>query len=120
MAVRRQLAKLLRMLSFQHRDDLAEEVAIHLAMETQENIASGMSEEEARYSAMRKFGNVTAATEQSRQAWSWRMADEYIHDLRYASVSLRRNPLFALSAIATLALGLTAVTTVFSIVDAVL
>lgn len=120
MHFRRQFVKVIRFLTLRTDDNFAEEIAIHLAMEERENREAGMSREEAHYAALRKFGNVTGAHEQSRSEWSWGLLDQTMQDLRYAVVSLRRNPLFALSAIATLALGLTAVTTVFSIVDAVL
>ncbi|MFL6417654.1 MAG: ADOP family duplicated permease, partial [Bryobacteraceae bacterium] len=120
MFLRRQFSKVLRPFTARHQEDLAEEIAVHLEIEKQENMQNGMSEEEARYAALRKFGNVSAVKEESRREWNWDWADRCVQDLRYASVSLRRNPLFAFSAMMILALGLTAVTTVFSIVDAVL
>lgn len=120
MRLRRQFAKVSGWLKWTRGDDLAEEIAIHLAMEERENLEAGMSQEEARHAALRKFGNVTAARERSRGMWSWEILDQSIQDLRYAVRGLRRNPLFSLSAVGMLTLGFAAVTTVFSIVDAVL
>jgi hypothetical protein len=49
MGLRRQFVKLVRLLALRRKDDLAEEITIHLAMEEQENIDAGMPKEEARY-----------------------------------------------------------------------
>src|SRR5882724_9508215 len=49
---------------------LDEDIREHIAMETQENIERGMSAEDARYAAMRKFGNVTLVKENTRAVWS--------------------------------------------------
>ncbi len=120
MSLRRQFAKLVRLLALRRKDDLAEEISIHIAIEARENIEAGMPAEEARYAALRKFGNVTAASERSRGMWGWNLTEQCAQDIRYSLAGLRRNPLFALSAVAMLTLGINAVTTVFSIVDAVL
>jgi len=120
MGLGREFAKLRRLLALRRQDDIAQEISIHLAMEEQENIHAGMPEEEARYAALRKFGNVTAASERSQGMWGWNLMEQCSQDVRYALTGLRRNPLFAFSAVATLTLGITAVTAVFSIVDAVL
>jgi predicted permease len=72
------------------------------------------------YAALRKFGNVTAAREKTHRMWGWDVTEQCAQDFRYAFTGLRRNPLFAFSAVAMLTLGITAVTAVFGIVDAVL
>jgi len=53
-----------------HDARLDEDIREHIAMETQENIERGMSAEDARYAAMRKFGNVTLVKENTRAVWS--------------------------------------------------
>jgi len=52
-------------------EDLDQEIRDHIEMATQENIGRGMSPEEARYAALRKFGNVTRVKEDTREVWSF-------------------------------------------------
>ena len=47
---------------------LEDEIREHIATETQDNIERGMSPEDARYAAVRKFGNVTRVKEETREA----------------------------------------------------
>ena len=63
----------LRGLLFRAREDrhLHAEMQFHLEALIAENIAAGMSPEEARYAAMRAFGNATAVTEQTQETWGW-------------------------------------------------
>jgi hypothetical protein len=48
-------------------NDLGQDIRDHIEVETQENITRGMSPEEARYAALRKFGNVTRVKEETRE-----------------------------------------------------
>jgi|SRR6266850_1303703 len=52
-----------------HRLD--DEIQFHLEQQITENIAAGMSREEARYAAMRAFGNPTVLKEETRDTWGW-------------------------------------------------
>jgi hypothetical protein len=52
-------------------DDLDEDIREHIERETQDNIDRGTAPEEARYAAMRKFGNVTRVKEDVRDVWSF-------------------------------------------------
>ncbi len=55
-------------------EDLDQEIREHIERETEDNIARGMSPEEARYAALRKFGNVTQVKEDTWEVWSFRLA----------------------------------------------
>ena len=61
--------------------DLEEEIRSHLAMEEQENLEAGISAEEARHAARRRFGNVTLAQERSREMWRWDSVETLWQDL---------------------------------------
>ena len=101
-------------------NELDEDIREHIARETQDNIDRGMSPEEARYAAMRKFGNVTQVKEDTREVWSFVWLEQLFEDLRFGLRMLRKNLGFTAVAVLTLALGIGANTAIFNVVHATL
>jgi predicted permease len=99
---------------------LDEELRFHLDRQIAENIAAGMSAEDARTAALRTFGNPALLRDQTRATWSWAWLESMAQDARYGVRSLWRAPGFAATVIGTLALGIGAAAAMFTVVDHVL
>jgi len=99
--------------------EIDEELRFHLEMESQANRARGLSPEEARRQALRDLGGVAHTREAVREVYaSW--FDAMWRDLRFALRRWRHRPGFATAATLTIGLGIASVTSIFSVVDAVL
>ena len=99
---------------------LNDELAFHLEQQIKENIARGLAPDEARYAALRTFGNPTLLGDEARSSWSWNWLEKLLRDLRYGARTLTRSPGFSVTAILVMALGIGATTSLFTIVRAVL
>ncbi|WP_415907237.1 ABC transporter permease [Oleiharenicola sp. Vm1] len=100
--------------------DMAEEMRIHLEMQTERLRASGVAPDEARYAAQRQFGNVASLQERVRAQRGGLWLDHLGKDLRQALRGLGRSPGFAVTAVLTLGICLGANIAIFAVVDAVL
>ena len=99
---------------------LGAELKFHLEKQIEQNMAAGMSAEEARYAALRKFGGVEQFKEECRDTWDVRFIETLVQDIRLGLRMLAKNPGFTAVAILTLAIGIGANTAIFSLIDAVI
>jgi predicted permease len=99
---------------------LQAEIEEHLAQQTAENLRAGLSSVEARRHAMLKFGAVESIKESYRDQKGFPLLETMLRDIRYTVRRLRKSPTFTTATILTLALGIGATTSIFTLVYAVL
>ncbi len=97
-----------------------EEMEFHIEQMTQNFVERGLTEDEARAAARRKFGNMTQKSEESRGVWLLRWWSDLAQDLRYSFRGMRRDAGFAAFTILIAGLGIGASCAVFSVVNALL
>jgi putative ABC transport system permease protein len=100
--------------------DLEAELAFHLEEQARANAAAGMDATEARRQARIAFGGVERTREQAHAARPGYRLEMLAQDVRYALRGFRRSPVFTVTVIVTLMLGIGATTSVFSVVDRIL
>ena len=100
--------------------DLAREIAAHLDAERVENLARGLSAEEAERRARIKFGSARRVHEDLWYQNSLIVLEGILRDLKYALHSLAHAPGFALTVIVIMALGIGATAALFTVIRSVL
>jgi hypothetical protein len=104
--------------------ELEEELAAHLELAIEENLQRGLPAEEARRQALIRFGGKEQTKEQHREARGLPTLEELMNtllrNLRLSLRQFRKQPGFAATVVLTLALGIGATTSIFSVVKAVI
>jgi len=100
--------------------DLDEELRYHLERQIEEDVAAGMSREDARRAALKAFQDLAQRKEECRDMRGWNLIDNLMQDLRFTLRQLRKNAGFTSTAILTLALGICASVAIFAFVDGAL
>jgi putative ABC transport system permease protein len=97
-----------------------EELQSHIAMDIETGLSAGLSLPEARRRALLRLGGAEQTRQIYRERATLPLLENVLRDIRYALRGFRRNPIFSLTAIATLTLAIGATTAVFSVVDRIL
>src|SRR5438046_1266819 len=98
-------------------ESLDEDIRDHLKRETRDNIERGMAPEDARYAALRKFGNLTRVKEETREVWSIVWLEQLLQDDRFGVRTLWRSPGLTVAAVMALALGIGINVGIFSVLN---
>jgi hypothetical protein len=109
----------LRLRALFRREEIDDELSLHLEQLTGELMAQGLGPREARAAASRQFGNRTRLQEQSRDLFSFGLAEDLLRDLRYGWRSLRRSPSVAVASVLSMGLAIGVNTVVYSLIQEV-
>jgi predicted permease len=101
-------------------DEIADELSFHIEQRTQENIRRGMRPDEAQHEAERRFGHLTQSRERGYEVRGGGWLESFLQDAVYGFRVLRRKPVFTITAVITLALGIGANAALFAILQNVL
>jgi macrolide transport system ATP-binding/permease protein len=97
--------------------DLERDIRDHLERETEDNIDRGMSPEDARYEALRKFGNVARVKEETWEVWNVVWLEQLFQDVRFGIRTLLRSPGLTIAAVMAIALGIGINVGIFSVLN---
>jgi predicted permease len=103
-------------------DDFQAEIRAHLKIAADEKVAGGANLQDAPLESLKEFGNVTLTTEAARRVWTpwWVEAVfDQVNDIRYAIRALGKNPVFALTVVGVLALGIGLNAAVFTMLKSI-
>lgn len=100
--------------------ELDDELRFHLEQQIAEDIAAGMTPEEARSAALRKLGGVEQLKEDCRDSRGVRLIQDFVQDVRYGLRMIARAPVLSLVIVAILAIGTGSGTAIYSLIDACL
>jgi len=112
----------LKQMFTRHRryDELSESIREHLDEKIADLMDRGMTRNQAESTARREFGNVARIEERSREVWQWPTIESIWADAKFGLRQLRKSPAFAITTIFIIALGIGAVISIFSVLDAAL